>query len=168
MPHKSYTKKNKNVEKPRFLFKPAKPGYRYIILPPIPNVSKVWTKCGVTQAYQTLFPNVFFYWFYRARAQSAEPVSFSSHIKKFVPPQHKLLVFTTPTLELRSNAFPSAGGTCPVLRVPLWGRNARISTFRRERSWSGIYSAAARAVGGAGVELIFGDYANPGLSLIHI
>ena len=81
--------------------------------------------------------------------------------KKFVPPQHKLLVFTTTTLELRSNAFPSAGGTCPVL--PLWGRNARISTFRRKRSWSGIYSPAARAVGGAGVELIFGDYANPGM-----
>ena len=81
-----------------------------LLLPPIPNISKVWTKCGVTHAYQTLFPNVFFYWFYRALAQSAEPVSFSSHIKK---------VRSTPAQVARLH--PNFGA--PVKRVPICWRD---------------------------------------------
>ena len=134
--------------------------YLYIesSLPPIPNISKVWTKCGVTQAYQTLFPNVFFYWFYRARAQSAEPVSFSSHIKK---------VRSTPAQVARLH-LPNFGA--PVKRVPICGRDmsgaesASVGQKRKNFNLSEREELVRHLLAGSedGV-LKHGAYANPGM-----
>ena len=57
------------------------------------------------------FSERFFYWFCRARAQSAEPVSFSSHIKK---------VRSTPAQVARLH-HPNFGA--PVKRVPICWRD---------------------------------------------
>ena len=58
-----------------------------VILPPIPNISKVWTKYGVTQAYQTLFPNVFFLLVLsRPRAKRRTGVFFIPHKKSSFHP----------------------------------------------------------------------------------
>ena len=130
----------------------------YLLLPPTPNISKVWTKCGVTQAYQTLFPNVFFYWFYRAREQSAEPVSFSSHIKK---------VRSTPAQVARLH-HPNFGA--PVKRVPICWRDmsgaesASVGQKRKNFNLSEREELVRHLLAGSedGV-LKHGAYANPGM-----
>ena len=63
--------------------------------------------------------------------------------RKCIVPQLNTPDFTTPTFELRSNAFPFDGGTCLLLGVPLRGGNARISTLRREKRWFATFSPAA-------------------------
>ena len=66
---------------------------------PINSGSKQdFSKCGVTLAHRPLCLNGFLYCWCLYHPTS----------KNFVPPQQKLLVFPTPTLELQSNAFPSA------------------------------------------------------------
>ena len=89
------------------------------VLPPIPNISKVWTKCGVTQAYQTLFPNVFFIGSVAPARKAQNRCLSRPTSKKFAPPQHKLLVFSTPAQFARL-LHPNFGA--PVKRVPIcWG-----------------------------------------------
>ena len=77
--------------------------------------------------------------------------------KKFVPPQHKLLVFTTPTLELRSNAFPSAGGTCPVPSASVGQKRKTFNLSEREELVRHLLAGSEDGV------LKHGAYANPGM-----
>ena len=103
--------------------------YQDVNTGPDRKYKSIRTKCGLTRAHLTHFPNRFLVRFCRAHAGRTEPVFFSRPTENIVPPQQKSLEITTPTLNLRSKAFPSSGEACPLLGVPPRWQNARISTI---------------------------------------